>query len=204
MRMKLGAVLLAAGRSERFGSNKLLADFNGRPMICRALDTLKQLNAERTVVVVSNAEVAALAQVYGFEVIVNDAPQLGQARSVRLGVSYMEKIEELEAVLLMVSDQPLLSVQSLAALISAFEQSGRGIACLRDETHSGNPAIFMRTYCGALMRLEGDRGAKGILRAHANDLIEVDCFHPMELSDADDPAALEILRWEHAANSEDA
>lgn len=193
--MKVGAVLLAAGRSERFGANKLLADFNGRPMVCRALDVLKQLNAEKNVVVASNADVERLVREYGFDVVINDAPNLGQAHSIHLGVSHME---EMDAVLLMVADQPLLSTGSLCALVSAFEQGGRGIACLRDQSHSGNPAVFARTYFHALMQIEGDRGAKGILRANAADLIEVNCLHPMELADADDPAALELLRGEAA------
>ena len=197
--MKLGAVLLAAGRSERFGANKLLADFNGRPMVCRALDTLKQLNAARTVVVASCAEVAGLARAYGFDVVINDAPQLGQARSIRLGISNIEGTDDMDAALLMVADQPLLSSGSLAALLTAFGQSGRGIACLRDGTHSGNPAVFARTYFSALASLEGDRGAKGILRANPDDLMQVDCLHPLELADADDPAALERLRGEQAA-----
>ncbi len=189
--MRLGAVLLAAGRSERFGANKLLADFDGRPLVCRALDAMKALDAEKTVVIASCEEVAALARTYGFEAAVNDAPQLGLARSIRLGV---ERMRDMDAVLLMVADQPLLSAQSLVSLVSAFEQSGKGIACLRDGTHSGNPAVFARKYFNSLMRLEGDRGAKGILRANPDDLIQVDCLYPMELDDADEPAALELLR----------
>lgn len=197
--MKIGAVLLAAGRGERFGANKLLADFDGRPMVCCALDVLKQLNMGRTVVVASNMEVEALGRAYGFDVIINDAPQLGQARSVRLGVACMV---DMDAILLMVADQPLLTAQSLAALLSAFESGRQGIACLRDQTHSGNPAVFMRVYFEQLLRLEGDRGAKGILRANPEDLTVVDCLHSMELADADDPLALECLRSEYQKRSD--
>lgn len=189
--VKLGAVLLAAGRGERFGANKLLADFAGRPMVCCALEALKQFGAEKTVVVASCTEVANLARTYGFDVAENNAPQLGQAYSVRLGI---EKMMDMDAVLLMVADQPLLSAGSLAALLAAYKEDDRGLACLRDSSHKGNPAIFDRTYYGQLMCLEGDRGAKGILRENEEDLMVVNCLYPMELADADDASALNALK----------
>ena len=190
MSMRLGAVLLAAGRSLRFGSNKLLHHFDGQPMVCRALDTVRQLDAARRAAVVSCEEVAALAREHGFEVIQNDAPEAGQAESVVLGTKAMM---DMDAVLFLAGDQPRLSGTSLCLLVKGFEESGRGIACLEDETHSGNPAVFARAYFPELLSLSGDRGAKGILRKHEDDLLIVRCLHPNELADADTPQALEAI-----------
>ena len=81
--MKLGVVLLAAGKSTRFGANKLLAGFCGRPMVCYSLEAAAALKPARTAVVTGCGEVACLAEGYGFEVIVNDAPQLGQSHSIQ-------------------------------------------------------------------------------------------------------------------------
>ena len=67
--MRLGAVLLAAGRGERFGANKLLAGYRGRPMLCAALDALRQCGAARMAAVVSCDEAARLARESGCEVI---------------------------------------------------------------------------------------------------------------------------------------
>jgi len=191
MKMKLGVVLLAAGRSERFGSNKLLCDFCGRPLVCRALEAMKCVEAERFAVVVSSNEIADLARERGVEVICNDAPELGQARSVVLGASEMS---DLDAVLFLAGDMPLLTGESLKLLVRRFEESGRGIACLADETHRGNPAVFSRTYFSDLLALSGDRGAKGILRTNQSDLLVVSCLHENELADADTPEALENIR----------
>ena len=189
--MKIGIVLLAAGKSERFGSNKLLADFAGKPMICRALETMHALEAARKCVVAGSEEIAALAGAYGFDVIINREPELGQAHSIALGVGAMR---EMDAVLLMVADQPLLRAASLEGLVSAFAASGRGIACLRDRTHRGNPAVFAARYMPKLLAISGDRGAKGILRAHEDDLLVVDCLGGDELSDADTPQTLALLQ----------
>ncbi|MBP3524019.1 MAG: nucleotidyltransferase family protein [Clostridia bacterium] len=188
--MKLGVVLLAAGRSERFGGNKLLADYCGRPMVCRALEAATALRAACTAVVTGCGEIACLAEAYGCEVITNDAPQLGQSHSICLGVRAMQ---DMDAVLLMVCDQPRLTGASLERLVQDFMRSEKGIACLRDGTHQGNPAVFSRRYFDELLALQGDRGAKGVLRAHEDDLLVVDTVGPDELADADTPDMLAAL-----------
>lgn len=188
--MKLGVVLLAAGKSERFGANKLLAGFCDRPMVCCALEAAVALKATRTAVVSGCGEVSRLAEEHGCEVIVNDAPQLGQSYSIRLGVQAMR---EMDAVLLMVCDQPRLTAASLERLMQCFERSGKSVACLRDGTHMGNPAVFARQCFSELLALQGDRGAKGVLCAHEGDLLVVDTVGADELADADTPDMLAAL-----------
>lgn len=188
--IKLGVVLLAAGRSERFGSNKLLANLDGRPLVCHALEAMRAAPAARLCVVTGSDGIAALACEYGYAVIRNDLPQLGQSHSVRLGVRAMQ---DMDAVLLLVGDQPMLTGASLSRLVQAFAESEKGIACLRDETHMGNPAVFAAKYYPELLALSGDRGAKGILRTHEHDLLVVDCVQSGELADADTPQALAVI-----------
>lgn len=185
--MRLGAVLLAAGMSKRFGANKLLADYCGRPVLCAALDAMKALGAARMAAVVSCDETEALAKTSGCMVIRNDMPEMGQAHSIVLGVSAMR---DMDAVLLLAADQPRLTGESLLRLAQAFEASGKEAACLRDETHMGNPAVFSAACFEELLALAGDRGAKGVLRAHEGSLLVVDCLYPHELADADTPQAL--------------
>ena len=68
--LRLGVVLLAAGKSERFGGNKLLAGFAGRPVVGCAMDAVSWLEAERTAVVTGNDEVSALAKTHGFKAVI--------------------------------------------------------------------------------------------------------------------------------------
>ncbi len=187
---KVGIVLLAAGLSARFGQNKLLADFAGKPLACHAMDAMRAVPAARCAVVTGYPAVAQLARQRGLDVIENDAPQLGQAHSIHLGVRAMEAMD---AAMFLVGDQPLLTAESLRRLLDAFAAGEMGIACLQDATHSGNPAVFARRYFPALLAIEGDRGAKGVLRANAHDVLAVPCARADELADADDPAALTAL-----------
>ena len=105
-----------------------------------------------------------------------------------------EALPCVDAVLLMVCDQPLLTSASLMRLLESFVSGGKGIACLRDQNHMGNPAVFASQYYPQLLALEGDRGAKGVLRAHADDLLAVHTIGKDELADADTPQALDQLR----------
>ena len=191
--MRLGAVLLAAGRSLRFGrEDKLLADAGGRTMLSRALETLNALDADERAAVVSSEEASKLAEEVGFDVVRNDEPEAGLSRSIALGVLWAHA-KGCDAVLLAVADQPLLTAESLAALLAAFRRTGR-VACLADESHRGNPAVFPAACFAELLALRGDCGAKGVLRKHEDELTVVRCRYPCELADADEPQALERLR----------
>ena len=188
--MNLGAVLLAAGRSSRFGRNKLLEDFGGMPVVCRVLDALCRVQASRMAVVTGCGEVAEYGRVRGLRVIGNDAPEKGLSHSIALGV---RAIADMDAVLLVAADMPLLTGDSLCALVRAFEEGGCQAACLGDETHWGNPAVFSRVCFDALCALTGDRGARGVLRSLGDCVRIVPCLHPGELADADTPQALSRL-----------
>lgn len=194
--MRLAAVLLAAGRSRRFGEeNKLLAPVGGLPMAARAMERLAALDAGLRLAVVSCEEVAALARERGFSVAWNERPERGMASSIALGVQ-AARDAGMDAVLLMAADQPKLSAASLRALLAGFERGGCRAACLMDETHWGNPAVLDIAYAPELCALNGDRGAKAVLRRHEGELTRVMCMLPRELDDADDPRALAAISEE--------
>ena len=190
--MNVGAVVLAAGLSTRFGANKLLADAGGRPLIGCALGSLCAAeDIARRAAVVSDERVAQIVRGYGMQVIVNGDPARGQAHSIALAAQAMR---DMDAMLLMAGDQPLVRPETLTRLLRAFETSGRGMACLMDGTHRGNPAVFRQAYFGQLAALTGDRGAGALLRGNEADLLVVSCADADELSDADTPQALERIR----------
>ena len=186
--MNVGAVVLAAGLSSRFGGNKLLAPMGGRPLLGHALTALCAAEGiARRAAVVSDERVAQVVREYGVQVIDNREPERGQAHSIVLAARAMR---DMDALLLMAGDQPLLRADTLTRLIRAFEESGKGIACLQDGTHRGNPAIFSAAYYDRLRALTGDRGAGGLLRACEADCTVVRCALADELADADTPQAL--------------
>jgi len=197
--MKLCAALLAAGRGERFGRNKLLADFDGRPLVCRAMDLAESLRLEHTAVVTGCSEIAALAGVYGFEVIANERADLGQSHSIHLAVLWARQCSA-DALLICACDQPLLTGESIKRLIVGFKGRGRKLACLEDGTHRGNPAVFSSECFDQMLELSGDCGARGILEANAQELTVIRCAKENELCDCDTPQEMDQLRKLYAGN----
>ena len=121
---------------------------------------------------------------------------------------HVERMNEESAnALLKVMEEPpegvlfLLTADSLTALLAAFRRTGR-VACLEDESHRGNPAVFPAACFDELLALRGDCGAKGVLRAHGDELTVVSCRFPGELADADEPQALALLRGRLAQRGE--
>ena len=105
---KIGCVIMASGLGKRFGSNKLMADFRGAPMIQRVLDATKGLSSQR-VVVTRHEAVADLCRAQGIAVVFHDLPH--RSDTVRLG---LEAMADLDGCMFLPGDQPLLRRETVA------------------------------------------------------------------------------------------
>lgn len=186
--MKIGCVVLAAGNARRFGSNKLNAQVEGVSLIRRALDAVP--GGLATVVVSQYPDILALAGEYGFDALLNDRPELGLSRSVRLGLAHLT---DCDGVLFLVSDQPRLKRDSVEALAALWAQNPEKIAAMAHNGVRGNPCLFPARLFPELLALTGDRGGNAVIRHHEDDLILLETDAP-ELADVDTPAALEQVR----------
>ena len=174
--MKIGCVVLAAGNARRFGSNKLQVQVDGESLIRRALETVP--SGLVTVVVSQYPEILSLAGEYGFEAVLNDQPDLGLSRSVRLG---LERLTDCGGVLFLVD-----SAEALAAL---WAQHPAKIAAMAHGGVRGNPCLFPARFYPELLALNGDRGGSAVIRNHEADLILLET-DALELTDIDTPEAL--------------
>ena len=184
----IGCVLLAAGRGLRFGENKLLARLEGRTLLDRAIDAIPP--GLRTVAVVSSPETARIASARGLEDLRNDRPEDGISRTIRLGT---EAMADCDAILYMVSDQPLLRADTVQRLADCWLQNPACIVSAAHCGHRGNPCLFPARFFPELCALEGDRGGSSVIRRHEDALRLVEAAEP-ELFDCDTKQALEILK----------
>lgn len=173
------AVLLAAGRGERFGANKLAARLAGQPLALHAARTLAGLPfAHRVAVHAAGTPPLALL---GFREVLLDPPGAPQSRSIALGVAEARRLGA-RAVLVALADMPLVPAAHVAALVEAFE--GTPVATLAGAVPMP-PAIFGRAAFPLLLALSGDRGARDLLRRA--DTLALD---PALALDIDTPADL--------------
>jgi molybdenum cofactor cytidylyltransferase len=126
-RLRIGAVLLAAGEGRRMGGvAKGLIRLQGVPLLRRQLIALSGAGVDEVVVVTGHAQAAVEREVLGFTVTLahNDAYTQGQESSVRFGLAALNG--PFDAVFVMPSDQPLIAADDLTELIGAFKKRPSG------------------------------------------------------------------------------
>lgn len=188
--MKVGAVLMASGSGSRFGSNKLMQEVQGAPMICRAFAALPAGLFDRAAVVSSHPEILALAKEYGYRPVPNPRAAEGQSASLRLGLS---GLLDMDGVLFSVCDQPWLRRDSVERLLEQFRALPDKICALSWRGERGSPVIFPAYAFHDLLELTGDQGGRTVIRANAPRLHLVEACGPEELRDVDTPSDLKRL-----------
>lgn len=187
--MKVGCVVLAAGMGSRFGGNKLTACVNGTPIINYIFDSLSAQFFHRIVVVTANEFVIDGAQQHNFRLSINDRPELGISRSIRLG---LEAMNETDACMFCVADQPLLKQETLSGMLNAYECDT--ILMVSHNNRRGNPVIYPASLYGELMSLTGEESGKTVANRHKSllRLFHIaDKYQLMDIDTRDDLKALE-------------
>ncbi len=180
-----GALILAAGNSSRLGEPKQLLSHRGETLIRRAVRAALEAGCQPVIVVVGAGHERVRQELDGFPVVVCHHAnwELGIGSSIRAGLAVAAPMD---ALLLMVCDQPFVTGEILHALISAREQSGkRAAACVYAEA-LGVPALFDRTLFPTLAALPDEHGARPILAALADEVARVP--FPDGAIDIDTPA----------------
>lgn len=205
----IGCVIMASGLSTRFGSNKLLADFGGRPMLCRALDATDTPALAARVVVTRSPEVRQLCRAQNVPCILHSLP--GRNDTVRLGLeAVLEQCPDLAGCMFLPGDQPLLTRQSVERMVDACGRDRAMRAGQQKETEReifrlghrakndpspllGSPVLFGNAYFPQLRTLPEGKGGNVLIRQYPERVHAVYTARREELCDADTPEALEEL-----------
>lgn len=186
--MKLGCIILAAGRSERFGRNKLLEPLAGKPLLGYVLEMLPGSRFEKIIAVVSSPETEALCRAHGIAaVLYGGGPQ---SESIRLGVSCMV---EMDGCLFAMGDQPLCTEASVVRILDAFLSDPGHVYRLAYGDTEASPVLFPKDAFAGLSKLTGERGGMSVARSYWGGIQRVEAGEAAELWDADTPQALAML-----------
>jgi molybdenum cofactor cytidylyltransferase len=189
----IAAVVLAAGLSRRMGQAKLLMKVGGRAIVRYVVESVLAGGVD-SVWVVTGPDVEPIeAALAGLEVqiVVNPAPEEGQAGSVRAGIAALPA--SVDAALIALGDQPLLAPSIIPALLAARRTSPKLIVAPRYRDGQGNPVVFKREIFPDLLRLAGDQGARPIIQQEPTRVEWVDLDLPMP-PDVDTPDDYEKIR----------
>jgi molybdenum cofactor cytidylyltransferase len=192
----IGAVLLAAGASQRFGAdNKLLATIGGKPLIRSAAEQVARSGAE--VVVVTGCDHLLIEKVLEnlpFRFAHNPSWTRGLGSSIAVGVMALES-QDLGAFIVP-GDMPFLTSALLKDLMAAFNES-RGASIVYPTTLAGeqrNPVLWPRRFFPLLASLSGPGGAKHLLASLTDSQTQVAVVDERAFADIDLPADLETAR----------
>jgi molybdenum cofactor cytidylyltransferase len=184
----IAAVVLAAGLSRRMGRPKLLLPLAGRPVIRVTVDLVARAGLDDVVVVVG-PEPEAMARALegtGVRLVVNPAPEAGQASSIAAGIAALRS--GTRAAIIVLGDQPALPPEILARLVETFNLTGQPVVAPRYLDGTGTPVLFAASVFPELARLTGDRGARAVLERVPERvaLVPFDIPRPADLDTPED------------------
>jgi molybdenum cofactor cytidylyltransferase len=192
--MRVGAVVLAAGSSSRFGSPKALAELEGKPILEHVLDAVREAGIDEIVVVLGNAgdEIQQGIEWLDERLVRNPDPR-ELSSSLQIGLDALDESDPpVQAAVLVLGDQPRTRPSVIRALIAATRTSELPIVVPRYAEGGGaNPVLLRREAFDLADEATGDRGLAPILDVRPELVLEV----PVTGSnpDIDTPADLAAL-----------
>ena len=183
MALRLACIFLASGHSKRFGGNKLLADYNGKPMADHIFSRFPSELFNQVVAVTRYANVAVSAAQHGFTIAENDDTTDDIAKTIRLGLAALAP--GADGCMFSVCDQPALSAESIEKLVRAFSAAPERIIALGHNGNRGNPVFFPAALFPELAALEPNQSGGAVIKRHKALLDIVEAIDPLELCDVD-------------------
>ncbi|CAN5371669.1 molybdenum cofactor cytidylyltransferase [soil metagenome] len=178
-------ILLAAGQSTRFGIDKLSQPFLNLPIGFHVVTALEGVPFMARIAVIDGTKLDFGSR--GYRVIVNQNPQEGLSSTLKLGLAAAVPMNP-EAVLIALADMPRVTASHVYHLLDAAD-SDDAVVASSDGVNPSPPAVFGRGQFQNLLELDGDEGARDLVR-RGHHVVTT----PAELVDIDTPEDLEKLR----------
>lgn len=191
---QIGVILLAAGASRRLGQPKQLVAFQGQPLLQRMIEVVApfQFGSKFLLLGAYAAPIKRAILAPGWELVENPQWEEGIASSIRLGVEKtLARQPTTEHLLFLLSDQPFVTPSLIQTLVETQLTGDQPITACRYQRGSGVPVVLARNFFPELQALQGDQGARRILKQHP-DAIRMITFEKGDF-DVDTPEDYERL-----------
>ena len=195
-RPAVAAVVLAAGKSSRMAPyNKLLVtDRSGKPMVARVVDNILSSRARPIIVVTGHRDADIRAALANRPVTFVHAEDYASGLSASLKTGIAALPDTAAAALVCLGDMPLVTGRMLDRVIDAWDpDEGRSIVVPTHQGRAGNPILWSRTYFADILGLDGDAGARALLRRHEEQVAEAEIGDDAVLRDFDTVDSLATL-----------
>ncbi len=191
-------IILASGSSTRFGRPKQLLKLKGTYLLEYVLNAALESKLNHVVLVLGHKHQRIL-QALGarttherLQVVINHRYFEGQSRSLQAGLLKIR--QAFPAAMFLLGDQPLLNSKTIDHMLDRFRYSGKDICVPVYKGKRGNPTIFKQVLYDQLLAIEGDIGARNIIRANPKRVLDIEIDDPLCFFDIDSQKDLENLR----------
>lgn len=205
---KIPGLILAAGRGRRFtAGHKLLASFDGRPVLRHVVENALASRLDPVIVVLGCDAQAGLKAIEGIEdprlrVVFNPSWQSGKASSVEVGLR--EAPSSAPGAVSLLGDMPMVKPWLIDRIIEEFELSGKltfPVYAGPEGLRKGYPTAFPRKFFAEIKALTGDDTAMAAIREHWSEAVKVPLDEASTQVDVDTPQDLDLLLTTSRADS---
>ena len=193
------AIVLAAGLATRMGGIKPLTLVQGEPAILTVLSRIRAGGGSRPIVVLGSRSAQRIEEAVDLAecvVVVNDEPEAGMSRSLRLGLGAVSL--KATGALIFHADMPFVRSETIRTVVCAAER-GAQIAAPIHLARRGFPVFFHRTCFPELCKsLSGDAGGRAYIETHHKDLVSLTVDDPGCVYDIDRPTDLAAWKGDRA------
>jgi molybdenum cofactor cytidylyltransferase len=162
----IAGIIIAAGESRRLNSPKQLLDWQGEYLINHIIHVVQAADIQEILVVLgSHADVILpILEAESVKVVENSLWSNGMSTSIKKGIEALS--EDIEGAFILLVDQPFVNAELLNGMIEQFSQTSADIIAPRVGERQCNPVLFRKTLFSELLKINGDKGAKALLKKH--------------------------------------
>ncbi len=186
-------IILAAGKSRRMGTNKLLLPFCGKPILQHVIDAALHSSLSPLILVIGSDSDAIRSQVASGTALVVENPDFAKGYGSSLQVGLNALCAPCAGAMFLLGDQPLVTVATIEQLISAFQQEPERWVAPCWNGQRGNPVITPASWFDRIFAIKGDTGPREHLKDPAANLKLVKVDDRGVVFDIDSPEEYERL-----------
>jgi molybdenum cofactor cytidylyltransferase len=194
----IAAVVLAAGRSTRMGaSNKLVAEIGGKPLVRICVEQALASRAKPVIVVTGHQRERVEEALGGLPVRLVHNPHFADGLGTSLRAGIVTLPADVDGVVVCLGDMPQVDAALIDRLIAAFDPEKGALAVMPSiNGQRGNPVLWARRFFADLIAIEGDVGARNLIKRYGEAVVEVPVENKGVLTDVDTPEAFTAVKAE--------
>jgi len=179
-------IILAAGEGKRIKGVKLTIPLGDKTLLERVLKAVKCSTIDKFIVVVrpGDDKVIKLSKKWGAETVLNPDFQSGMSSSIRKALEYLSS-QSVNGFIILLGDQPLITSNIINQIIRNFSPGKKKIVVPFYKGQQGNPVLFDIYWREELLKLSGDVGGRGLIKAHLEDIKRVEMLDRAVIEDID-------------------